>query len=124
MEKRILIVENDLEMEDVFKEIFQGDDYTVFFYEETEDIIELLEKHEPGIVILDYNLNGLNGGELCKLVKAHSKFKDIPVLLLSAFPKFIYNKENVGYDAFLEKPFDVEELQNIVKHKIVNGRSK
>lgn len=123
MKKRILIVENDIEMEDIFQEIFSGSDEQVFFYEETDDILELMEKDHPDVVILDYNLNGKNGGELCQIIKASEKFKHIPVLLLSAFPKFIYNKENVGYDAFLEKPFEVDELKTVVEH-IINGATK
>lgn len=124
MEKRILIIENDSEMEDVFRQIFFEEKTKVFFYEETENIFELIEAHQPHVIILDYNLNGLNGGELCRQIKNHSKYGRIPVLLLSAFPKFIYNHEDYGYDAFIEKPFDVEELSAIVEEKIMNGLSK
>ncbi len=124
MEKRILIVENDEDMEDVFKEIFSNELDQVFFYEETDDIFELIESHHPNIIILDYNLNGENGGELCKMIKKHPSYRHIPVLMLSAFPKFIYENENVGYDAFVEKPFDVEELKTVVEEKIMNEPSK
>ena len=124
MEKRILIIENDEDMEDVFKEIFSGKWDMIFFYEETDDIFELIEKHQPNIIILDYNLNGKNGGELCKSIKKHPIYSDIPVLMLSAFPKFIYQNEDVGYDAFVEKPFDVEELKMIVEQKIMDGSSR
>lgn len=124
MEKRILIIEDDEEMEDVFKEIFCGKWDRIYFYLDTDDIIQLIEKHQPNIVILDYNLNGRNGGELCRIIKNDQKYHHIPVLLLSAFPKFIYQNENVGYDAFIEKPFDVEELKMIVEEKIMNGSSK
>jgi len=124
MEKRILIIEDDEDMEDVFKEIFSGEWDRIYFYLDTDDIINLIEKHQPNIVILDYNLNGRNGGELCRTIKSDKKYHHIPVLLLSAFPKFIYQNENVGYDAFLEKPFDVEELKMIVEEKIMDGSSK
>jgi CheY-like chemotaxis protein len=124
MEKRILIIEDDEDMEDVFNEIFSGEWDKVFFYEETEDIIELIEKHQPNIIILDYNLSGKNGGELCRSIKDHPSYRHIPVLMLSAFPKFIYQNEDVCYDAFVEKPFDVEELKMIVEEKIMDGSSK
>ena len=124
MEKRLLIIENDLEMEDIFKEIFSGAFDHVFFYEETDNIFKLIELHRPNLIILDYNLNGTNGGELCKRIKNNKAYNNIPVLMLSAFPKFIYRNESVGYDAFLEKPFDVEELRMIVEEKIMNGSSK
>ncbi|MEJ5963191.1 response regulator [Pedobacter immunditicola] len=123
MEKRILIVEDDEDMEDVFKEIFSGEWDRVFFYEGTDDIFGLIEEHQPNIIILDYNLNGKNGGELCRSIKKHSKYNHIPVIMLSAFPKFIYQNEDVGYNAFVEKPFDVEELKMIVEQKIMDGSS-
>lgn len=110
MEKRLLVIDNDVEMEELFKEMFSGTDYQVFYYEETDDIFELIDEHDPHIVVVDYNLNGLNGGELCKQIKGNAQTKDIPVILFSAFPKFIYSPENYGYDAFIEKPFDIHEL--------------
>ncbi len=124
MEKRILIIENDLEMEEIFTEIFSSENDAVFFYEETDDILALIEKHHPNIVILDYNLNGLNGGELCKIIKNEERYRRLPVLLLSAFPKFIYNSEQVQSDGFVEKPFDVEELRMIVEEHIINGAKR
>lgn len=114
MEKRILVIDNDVEMEEIFKEMFSNTEYTVFYYEETDDVLELIDAHQPDIVVLDYNLNGLNGGELCKQIKADEKSAHIPVILFSAFPKFIYSPENYGYDAFIEKPFDIDELINKV----------
>jgi DNA-binding response OmpR family regulator len=124
MEKRILIIENDLEMEEIFSAIFSEPTDTVYFYEETDHIIELIEKHQPNIIILDYNLNGANGGELCKIIKKDIHHKHLPVLLLSAFPKYIYSNENVGCDAFVEKPFDVDELKMIVEEHILNGAKR
>ncbi|MET3113588.1 DNA-binding response OmpR family regulator [Pedobacter sp. CG_S7] len=124
MEKRLLIIENDLEMEDIFKEIFSEASDEVFFYEETDNIFKLIELHRPNLIILDYNLNGTNGGELCKRIKSDKAYSHIPILMLSAFPKFIYRNESVDYDAFLEKPFDVEEFKMIVEEKIMNGSSK
>jgi DNA-binding response OmpR family regulator len=118
MEKRILIIDNDVEMEEIFKEMFSGTEYTVFYYEETDDILELVSDHRPHIVVLDYNLNGLNGGELCKQIKADEQSSGIPVILFSAFPKFIYSPENYGYDAFIEKPFDIDELTNKVEELV------
>lgn len=118
MEKRLLVIDNDVDMEEIFNEMFSGTEYKVFYYEETDDILELMEAHQPHIVVLDYNLNGLNGGELCKQIKENEGTKHIPVILFSAFPKFIYSPGNYGYDAFIEKPFDIDEMVNTVNEMV------
>ena len=118
MEKRILVVDNDDEMGDLFKEIFNDGSYTIFFHEETDDVFELIKAHQPHVIVLDYNLNGTNGGELCRQIKQNTEVSDIPVILFSGFPKAIYASENYGYDAFVEKPFDIDEIKETVDKQI------
>ncbi|WP_432712512.1 response regulator [Pedobacter sp.] len=120
MKKCLLIIDDDEDLGEVFHDIFSEDDYDIHFYSGTDDIFDLLEQHQPNLVILDYNLNGTNGGELCKRIKNSNKYHHIPVMLLSAFPRFIYQTENFGYDVFLEKPFEVAELKLIVEDKLSN----
>jgi len=124
MKKRILVVDDDPEMGDVFKEIFPSDLNEVFYYEQVDNIIDLVSQHQPHIVLLDYNLDSENGGEFCKHIKSSKQYSNIPVILMSAFPKFIYSHRDIGYDGFLEKPFDVQELINIVEDKILDEPSK
>ena len=124
MKKRILVIDDDPEIGEVFKEIFPSDKNQVFFYEEADDIFDLLATTQPHIILLDYNLKSQNGGSICKHIKSSKQYSDIPVILLSAFPRFIYSHGDIGYDGFLEKPFDVQELINIVEDKILNGSSK
>ncbi|MBG6234271.1 DNA-binding response OmpR family regulator [Pedobacter sp. CAN_A7] len=124
MKKRILVIDDDPEMGEVFKEIFPSDNTQVFFYEQVDNIFDLVSKHQPQIILLDYNLRSQNGGTICKQIKSSKQYSDIPVILLSAFPRFIYNHNDIGFDGFLEKPFDVQELINIVEDKILNGSSK
>ncbi|RZL06185.1 MAG: response regulator [Pedobacter sp.] len=114
MKGSILVVDNDIDMEDLLSELFSSMPYTFNFYEETDDIFELVSKHEPQLILLDYNLNGVNGGELCQQLKSEPATKDIPVILFSAYPRMIYALKNYGYDAFIEKPFDIDEFSNII----------
>lgn len=118
MEKRLLLVDNDIEMEEIFKEIFSEKGYEVIFYEEVDDILQLVDQHTPDIIVLDYNLNGVNGGELCRQIKNDENRNGVPVILFSAFPKIIYSPHNYGYNAFIEKPFDIDELVGTVDHVI------
>jgi CheY-like chemotaxis protein len=67
----------------------------------TDDIFALIEKFNPDLIILDYILNGINGGELCHQVKHNSKTSLIPVIIYSAYTKVIQSLGDYGCDAFV-----------------------
>ncbi|WP_151087303.1 response regulator transcription factor [Hymenobacter baengnokdamensis] len=70
----------------------------------------MFDQHLYDVVILDVNLPGLNGFELCRYIKQHSPRQ--PVLLLTALDG-IQDKENgfgAGADDYLVKPFEFREL--------------
>lgn len=65
---------------------------------------------KPDLVLLDYLLPGINGGELCGQIKRHQAFSKIPVIIYSAYPKVLTSLGDYGCDLFLPKPFDLDEL--------------
>ena len=110
MVKNILVIDNDIDLEEILKQILASESFELNFYEEVDNIVNIVLDLNPSIILLDYNLNGDNGGKLCQQLKADERTKSIPVILFSAFPKLIYALENYGFDAFIEKPFDVDEF--------------
>ena len=84
----------------------------------SEEVIPLLEKFNPDLVILDYRVAGLNGGELCRQIKSHPDFSNLPVIIFSAY--FNHNDEIFAYgcDAILNKPFNLTELIDKINNLI------
>jgi CheY-like chemotaxis protein len=107
--KKILVIDNDPAILDIVQEIFTYEGFEVVGVEETQDIGKLVKATDPQLVLIDYLLNGINGGELCHQIKT-SPDTDIPVILFSAYPRVFNSLGNYGCDAFIAKPFDLDDL--------------
>jgi CheY-like chemotaxis protein len=107
---RILIVENDPDIRDVLSLLFTDVGYVFEIHEDLEEIIPAVQAFHPDLILLDYMLSKVNGGELCGQVKRNPDFSQIPVILYSAFPKVFLSLGDYGCDLFIPKPFDLNNL--------------
>ena len=114
MAKKILIVEDDDDILALLKDVLEKDGFEVTGLTYTESIIKSVTKHGAELVILDFLLPGINGGELCHEIKCQKSFGAIPVIMLSAFPRVLESLGNYGADVFIAKPFDIEDLLRAV----------
>ncbi len=104
--KSILIVEDDMDIHNLIKEILESENYNIIdSYSGTEALMHI-EKEKIDLILLDLMLPGLNGEEIVKRVK------NIPIIVISA--KISQeNKVNLllnGANDYITKPFDKEEL--------------
>jgi len=116
MSKKILIVDDQNDTLDLLKEIFEDEGYEVTALPYTEDIIRSITQFQPNLVMLDFLLAGINGGELCHQLKTNSLSAHIPVIMLSGYPRVLESLGSYGADAFIAKPFDLAHLTETVKH--------
>jgi DNA-binding response OmpR family regulator len=113
--KRILLLENDDSLLYVLREALSFEGYDVKCLGQTKDIFPEIEDFRPDVVILDYLLNGTNGGEICHQIKVNDKTSAIPVILVSAYPKVFKYLGYYGSDDFIPKPFDLEDFTSRIK---------
>jgi DNA-binding NtrC family response regulator len=76
-----------------------------------ENILETISGHQAKLILLDCWL-GKQSVKLCGWIKAH--FPELPVVAFSCDSNIIQNFRALGFDAYLGKPFDLEELYRIV----------
>ncbi|WP_316789510.1 response regulator [Pedobacter frigoris] len=108
--KSILIIENDEGLVEMLTELFEYEGFIVRSYKEAEDVFELIQDFTPDIVLLDYLLPKINGGELCAQLKKNPLTKHIPVIICSAYPQVLLSLGSYGCNAFISKPFELSEL--------------
>jgi DNA-binding NtrC family response regulator len=108
MVNKILIIDDDAAILDVLTECFASEGYDVKAIAHVDDIFELIDSFQPNVVLTDYILNGINGGEFCTQMKM--AYQNLPVVILSAYPKVMLSLGNYNSDLFVEKPFDVFAL--------------
>jgi DNA-binding response OmpR family regulator len=118
MAKRIIVLDDNQDILEIVHETLIYEQFDVQSISRSDEVIPLIEKFKPDIVILDYRVAGLNGGELCRQIKSHPDFSNLPVIIFSAYIK--HNDELFAYgcDAIINKPFDLTELVEKVNNLI------
>lgn len=116
---RILIVENDLALAKMLSELFSFYGYAYKIYHDAEEILPLVKSFNPDLVLLDYLLSLVNGGELCSQIKKNKETRHLPVIIYSAFPKVMMSLGDYGCDEFIAKPFDLDYLMKKID-KLLN----
>lgn len=80
-----------------------------------DNVFRMIDDFEPNLIIIDYLLSGKTGGEICQDLKNDPVKRDIPVIMLSAYPEAAQRNCEFGCDAFMAKPFDLNVLVSEIK---------
>jgi len=107
---RILVVDDDIELCELVAEYLEPDGYQVEAVHDGETGLQRALSGEYALAVLDYMLPGLNGFELLKQIRSHSR---LPVVMLTARGDAVSRIVGlqIGADDYLPKPFDPLELQ-------------
>jgi CheY-like chemotaxis protein len=111
--KKLLIIENDIDTLDMVAFISEGVDFEVIKSVTTLSVKEVADLN-PNIIIIDYRLDDGFGDEFCSVLKTDDLTKHIPVVLYSASKNLEIMAQKSGATAFLEKPFDLVQLEQIL----------
>jgi DNA-binding response OmpR family regulator len=114
MKKKILVTDDDPGVQDIFKIIFEKAGYDVVVNDNGNAILEN-NFENPNIFLLDKQLSGIDGLDICKHLKSKEETKNIPVIMVSATPGLAPLAKNAGADDYLEKPFHLKDLLAMVE---------
>ena len=110
MAKRILVLDDNTDILEIVHETLTYEKFEVQSTSRGDTVIPLVEQFNPDLVILDYRVAGANGGELCRQIKSHPDFGNLPVIIFSAYINHNDELFKYGCDAIINKPFDLTEL--------------
>jgi DNA-binding response OmpR family regulator len=114
-QKKILVIEDDPDILGALEGLLDFNGFSVVGIISTENIGKTMDYHRPDLVLTDYVLPGMNGGMICKSIKANRLTAHIPVILMTAYHKQAIALGNFGYDAYLPKPFDNQVLIRLLQ---------
>ncbi len=118
MSNHILILDDSQDILTVLEEVFTEHGYRVTALNYCEDIIKSVQEHQPDLILMDYLLFGINGGEMCHEIKTYPLTRHLPVLLMSGYPRVLESLGTYGCDAFIAKPFELQQLLNTVSRHL------
>ncbi|MEQ8358262.1 MAG: response regulator [Cytophagales bacterium] len=121
---KILIVEDTPDMQDYMVQILRND-YDIQTAINGEDGLKMAQDQTPDFIISDWMMPKMNGPEMIQLLKSEVSTSHIPVMLLTARSDQESRLEGlaVGAEAYLAKPFDVNEFKAQVK-TLIEARQK
>ncbi|RKO70957.1 response regulator [Sphingobacterium puteale] len=112
--KTILMLDDDKHVLEVCTIILETIGYRIEVSETSHDIIEKVEEVQPDLILMDNWIPKIGGVAATRLLKSHPSFRDIPVIYLSANTDIQQLAKQAGADSYLAKPFDLEDLENMV----------
>ena len=114
--KKIMIIDDDPAIQDSVSLIFSKADFEVTICPNGNDV--LAGNFEiPDIFIIDKQLPGIDGLEICKHLKSQEATRNVPVIMMSASPAISEYSKLAGAEDFIEKPYSVTQMRGLViKH--------
>lgn len=109
MSKKILIVEDEIEIRDIVARYLENSNFTVYKAKDGFDGLALFEEVTPDLVILDVMMPGISGFDVLENIR---RISTIPIIMLTAKQEEIdrLNGFDMGADDYISKPFSVKEL--------------
>ena len=117
VKKKILVVDDEIDIVNLIQYNLEKEGYDTLPAYTGESAIELSERMLPSLIILDLMLPGMDGMEICRVLKRGEKTRDIPIIMLTAKggEVDIVSGLEVGADDYITKPFKMAELIARVK---------
>ena len=117
MPKEILIVDDEPDVVVPIQFLMEQQGYRVMAAERGEDALDLIYHYKPDLVILDIMLPGIDGYEVCEIIRLDPNYRDVRVMFLTAKGREVDIAKGLalGADAYLTKPFSNDELVAKVK---------
>ncbi|MEO3407534.1 response regulator [Mucilaginibacter sp. CAU 1740] len=110
MKKKILICDDDQGILEMLELILDDGEHEVLTESNSLKVYDLLKTEKPDLLILDLWMPVLSGDQITRHLRANDTYKELPVLVMSASRDGEEIARRSGADAYLAKPFDINEL--------------
>jgi twitching motility two-component system response regulator PilG len=123
--KTIMVVDDSPTVRKLVAITMERQGYRVVQAGDGYEAVEMIRRQgAPDMVLLDITMPGLDGYQLCKLIRQHPETKQIPVVLLSGKDGFFDKMRGrmAGSSSYITKPFKPEQLIDIAARYCPNGR--
>jgi DNA-binding response OmpR family regulator len=124
---RVLVVEDEQDIAELIKHALERDAVTqVQIVGSGDSALRVASEQIPDLIVLDLNLPAVGGLEVCRLLRAKSPTKDIPIIMLTARGSESDRVAglDMGADDYISKPFSLRELSARVRAVLRRGRGE
>ena len=115
MNKRVLILDDDLDILQICTIVLKKKGFDVMTLNHSNQVLEEVNSYQPDVILMDNWIPGPGGIEATRTLKTNAATRDIPVIFFSANSNVTQLARDAQADYFLQKPFDISELEAIVQ---------
>ncbi|MBD3583070.1 response regulator [Flavobacterium selenitireducens] len=121
--KKIILTDDDPGIQDAVRLIFERINYEVIVFTNGEPLLnDAFET--PDLFILDKQLSGVDGLDICRYLKGRPQTAHVPILIISASMHIAKLARLAGAEAFVEKPFKMRAIRAVVERLLQTSESK
>lgn len=122
----ILVVDDEADVIQIVRILLEKEAHTVLSAPDGQTGLMIALTRQPDLVILDLMMPGIDGFEVLRLMKGEKRMANIPVIMLTA--RSDYSAKAQAWESYAEayvtKPFDVDELAEAVRDVLAAQSSK
>ena len=118
MKARILFIDDELPMREMFQRLFQDSEYEILLASDGMEGLEIFDKEKVHLVVTDFSMPGMTGMDVLREIK--QKDQNVPVILITAFATIETAVEaiKVGAYDYITKPFDPDAIEITIKNAL------
>ncbi len=122
MNKKVLIFEDDSATAEFSGIIADQLGFDVAYRTKTNNVLDDVMQEKPDLIIMDNWIPGEGGVASINMLKQNERTKQIPIIFYSANTDFANLAQSTKADAFLSKPFDIEDFESIIQALIPDSK--
>ena len=124
MPQTILIVDDEQSIIVPLKFLMEQKDYNVITASSGEEAVDKISKFRPDLILLDIIHPGLDGFEICQIVRENPEWKDTRIILVTTMVRDVDVAKGLafGADAYITKPFSNSEIMKQVRELLKGAR--
>jgi len=111
----ILVVEDDPQVARLISLVLQRNGFESQVVADGETALDRALAAQPAMIFADLTIKGMNGEQLCSMLKAHPDTKSIPYVVVSGDRDIAEKARVCGADDYMGKPFEFDDLVRLVK---------
>jgi chemosensory pili system protein ChpA (sensor histidine kinase/response regulator) len=119
-----LVVDDSITVRRVTQRLLERNGMRVLTARDGVDAIEVLQEHQPDIILLDIEMPRMDGYEVAAHVRADARLKDIPIIMITSRvgDKHRARAIEIGVDDYLGKPYQEAQLLEAIEPLVSKGR--
>ena len=120
--KKLLVVDDEDLLCQLYAEELGSEGYEVFTTNEGAGLIEMIEQHRPDLIVLDIRMGEHDGLDLLQDIR--NAYYEMPVILCSAYSSFRHDLKSIAADHYVVKSADLTELKIKINTALGSNVSK